>query len=263
MIWEEVMKEIKHAMIQENRMIAPGMYSMTLQAEDIAKLAKPGQFVNLYCKGEARLLPRPISICEINKEEGTINLIYAVVGKGTGEFSQLEEGDTVEVLGPLGNGFMIDENKKKHIVVGGGVGTPPLLELVKHLKGEIDVYLGFRSYPILVEDFESLGARVHIATEDGSVDFKGNVLELMKKENANGDIIYACGPKPMLKAVSEWAASNDIPMQVSLEERMACGIGACVGCVCKTKKKEDKDWQHRKVCKDGPVFWHTEVIWDE
>ncbi|WP_341876368.1 dihydroorotate dehydrogenase electron transfer subunit [Defluviitalea saccharophila] len=257
------MKEIKHVTVLENQMIAPYMYSMTLQADGIAELAKPGQFVNLYCKGEARLLPRPISICEINKEEGTINLIYAVAGKGTEEFSHIEEGETIEILGPLGNGFMIDESKRRNIVVGGGVGTPPLLELVKQLKGEVDVYLGFRSYPILVEEFERLGARVHIATEDGSVDFKGNVLELMKKENVKGDIIYSCGPKPMLRAISQWAASQNIPMQVSLEERMACGIGVCVGCVCKTRKKDEGDWQHRKVCKDGPVFWSDEVIWDE
>ena len=131
---------------------------------------------------------------------------------------------------------MIDESKRRNIVVGGGVGTPPLLELVKQLKGEVDVYLGFRSYPILVEEFERLGARVHIATEDGSVDFKGNVLELMKKENVKGDIIYSCGPKPMLRAISQWAASQNIPM-VSLEERMASRIGACVGCVCKPGKR--------------------------
>jgi len=257
------MKAIKHVIVLENQMIAPKMYSMALQSEEIVRVAKPGQFVNLYCRGEARLLPRPISICEINKEEGSINLIYAVAGKGTEEFSRIEEGETIEVLGPLGNGFMIDKSKKRNIVVGGGVGTPPLLELVKHLKGEIDVYLGFRSYPILVEEFERLGARVHIATEDGSVDFKGNVLELLKKENAVGDIIYACGPKPMLKAVAQWAASKNIPMQVSLEERMACGIGVCVGCVCKTKKQDEDDWQYKKVCKDGPVFWSNEVIWDE
>lgn len=257
------MKEIRRLSILENQLIAPNIYSMTLVSKEMAEEAKPGQFVNLYCRGEARLLPRPISICEIDKKQGTINLIYAVVGKGTKEFSNIEEGDTIEVLGPLGNGFMIDEKKSKNILIGGGVGTPPLIELVKQLKGEVEVYLGFRSHPILVEDFENLGAKVYIATEDGSVDFKGNVLELLKKNNAKADIIYSCGPKLMLRAVSKWAQEKAIPMQVSLEERMACGIGVCVGCVCKTKKKDDIDWHHKKVCKDGPVFWSNEVIWDE
>lgn len=257
------MREIRKVVVLENQLIAPGMYSMTLDAKEIATQAKPGQFVNLYCKGESNLLPRPISICEINKIEGTINLVYAVVGKGTNEFSHIQEGESIEVLGPLGNGFMIDNSKRKNIVIGGGVGAPPLLELIKHLKGEIDVYLGFRSIPILIEDFEGYGAKVHIATEDGSVGFKGNILELLKKNNSGGDIIFSCGPKPMLRAVAGWAKNNAIPMQVSLEERMACGIGACVGCVCKINDKNEKDWQHKKVCKDGPVFWSDEVIWDE
>ncbi|NLJ87429.1 MAG: dihydroorotate dehydrogenase electron transfer subunit [Epulopiscium sp.] len=257
------MKEIKNALVVDNKLISPNIYSMTLDIKDIAQKAKAGQFVNLYCKAESRLLPRPISICEIDKEKGRIVLVYGVVGKGTEEFGNIKRGESIEVLGPLGNGFMIDETKRKNIIVGGGLGTPPLVELVKHLKGEVDVYLGFRSQAMLIEEFEKIGARVHIATDDGLEGFKGNVLELLKNNNAVGDIIYSCGPKPMLKAVAGWAKNNNIPMQVSLEERMACGIGACVGCVCKVKEKDEQDWQHKKVCKDGPVFWSDEVVWDE
>ncbi|NLK21920.1 MAG: dihydroorotate dehydrogenase electron transfer subunit [Epulopiscium sp.] len=257
------MKEINKLVIIQNKEIAPNMYSMILDAKEITDKAKPGQFINIYSRGEARLLPRPISICEINKKEGTIKLIYAVAGKGTEEFSKILAGEKIEVLGPLGNGFMIDNNKTKNIVIGGGVGTPPLLELVKNLKGQIDIYLGYRTDPILIEEFKKYSKEVHVATEDGSVGLKGNVLELMKKNNAEGEIIYSCGPKPMLRAVSNWAKEKNIPMQVSLEERMACGIGACVGCVCKTKAKDDTDWEHKRVCKDGPVFWSNEVIWDE
>jgi len=257
------MKEIKHALILDNQLIADNIYKMTLEADGIAREVKAGQFVNLYCKGEAKLLPRPISICEIDKDRGRITLVYGVVGQGTKEFSTLKAGEKIEVLGPLGNGFKIDESKAKNIIVGGGMGTPPLVELVKQLKGEKEVYLGFRSQSILLEAFKVYGANVHVATEDGSEGFKGNVLELLKKNNAKGEIIYSCGPKPMLKAIAAWAKENEIAMQVSLEERMACGIGACVGCVCKIKEKDELDWQHKKVCKDGPVFWSDEVVWDD
>ena len=128
------MKEIKNALVVDNKLISPNIYSMTLDIKDIAQKAKAGQFVNLYCKAESRLLPRPISICEIDKEKGRIVLVYGVVGKGTEEFGNIKRGESIEVLGPLGNGFMIDETKRKNIIVGGGLGTPPLVELVKHLK---------------------------------------------------------------------------------------------------------------------------------
>ncbi|WP_058484855.1 dihydroorotate dehydrogenase electron transfer subunit [Defluviitalea phaphyphila] len=257
------MREIKKLIVLENKLISSNIYSMVLQSKGLAKISKPGQFINLYCREGSRLLPRPISICEINKLEDTIKLVYAVVGAGTKEFSNIKVGEKIEALGPLGNGFIIEKDKTKNIIVGGGIGVPPLLELAKNLNGEIEVYLGFRSKSILIEDFKKYGAKVHVATEDGSEGFKGNVLELMKKNNVNGSIIYSCGPKPMLKAVAKWAKKKNIPMQVSLEERMACGIGVCVGCVCKIKDKNQSDWQYKKVCKDGPVFWSDEVIWDE
>lgn len=257
------MKKLYYPIIIEQNQIARGIFSMKLQCNEIAETALPGQFVNLYCREGEMLLPRPISICETDREKGILTLVYAVVGKGTESFSRLKKGDTIKVLGPLGDGFKIDESIKTHILIGGGIGVPPLVELAKHLKGEIYAFLGFAESPILVEELESYGAKVFVATDDGSAGFKGNVIELFKNKNITGDMIYGCGPKPMLKAVGKWAEDMGIKAQISMEERMACGIGVCVGCVCKIKKKEEEDWQNRKVCTDGPVFWSEEVIWDE
>lgn len=257
------MKKVYYPVVVNQRQIAENIFCMELQCNEIAETALPGQFINLYCKEGERLLPRPISICETDKEKGIVTLVYAVVGKGTENFSYLKKGDTIKILGPLGNGFKIDENIKNHILIGGGIGTPPLVELAKRLKGTVYVFLGFAGNPILVEKLESYGAKVFVATEDGSAGFKGNVIELLNKENIKGDMIYSCGPRLMLKAVSKWAENAGIRAQISMEERMACGIGVCVGCTCKIKKTDEEDWQNRKVCTDGPVFWSEEVIWDE
>lgn len=257
------MKKIYYPTIINQQEIASTIFRMELACDEIARLALPGQFVNLYCKEGESLLPRPISICQVDKDKGIVTLVYGVVGKGTKNFSKLKKGDTVKVLGPLGNGFKIDENIKTHILIGGGIGVPPLVELAKHLKGNIAAVLGFAESPILVKELESYGAKVFVATDKGTEGFKGNVIDLLKKENINGDMIYSCGPRPMLKAVSAWAEEMGIKAQISMEERMACGIGVCVGCTCKTKKKEDEDWENKKVCTDGPMFWSEEVIWNE
>lgn len=258
------MKVICKAEIHSNKEIAPGIFDMLLGCADVVKYAHSGQFVNVYSKKGETILPRPISIAGIDSDTGTLRLIYAVVGKGTEEFSKLSAGDTVRIMGPLGNGFMINENLTQHLIVAGGIGTPPMLELAKHLKGEVKVYLGFRTNPILVEEFEKIGAEVHLATDDGSAGFKGNNVALLRQDNPSAQMIYSCGPKVMLKALAAWAQEKKIPLQVSMEERMACGIGACVGCVCKTKSEEAPDgWEHKKVCMNGPVFMSDEVIWDE
>ena len=257
------MKKQYFTIIIEQKQLAQGIFSMKLQCNEIARSASPGQFVNLYCKEHELLLPRPISICEADKENGIVTLVYAVVGRGTENFSRLKEGDIIKVLGPLGNGFKIEKGANIHILVSGGIGVPPLVELSKYLKGEVYAFLGFAQSPILVKELESYGAKVFVATEDGNTGFKGNVIELLDKKGIKGDMIYSCGPRPMLEAVSIWAKEKGIRAQVSMEERMACGIGVCVGCTCKTKKKDEKDWQNRKVCTDGPVFWSEEVIWDE
>lgn len=257
------MKKLYYPIITSQKKIAQDIFCMKLQCSEIAEITLPGQFVNLYCKEGEMLLPRPISICETDREKGIVTLVYAVVGKGTKSFTRLEKGDTIKTLGPLGNGFKIDKSAKIHILVGGGIGVPPLVELSKHLKGEVYAFLGFAHNPILVEELKNRGAKVFVATEDGSAGLKGNVIELLDKKNIKGDMIYSCGPRPMLKAISRWAKERGIKAQVSMEERIACGIGVCVGCTCKIKKKDEKDWQNRKICTDGPVFWSEEVIWDE
>ncbi len=257
------MKTIIMAKILKNTKFSEGIYEMELSAPEIAKEAKPGQFVNLYTGKGEMLLPRPISICEIDKKEGTLRLLYQVIGKGTKCFSALTEGHSIKIMGPLGNGFTITQDCCKNVVIGGGIGIPPLLELVKNLEGKVQVFLGAKTNPILVEEFQKLGANVYVATDDGSYGFHGNALELVRRISPTPDMIYACGPKVMLKAVADWAKENKLDAQVSMEERMACGIGACVGCAIKIKKQGTKDWENLKVCKDGPVFWSSEVMWDE
>jgi len=251
---------IGNVLIEKNREIAPDIYEMIILSKKISEEGFPGEFVNLYLNDGEHLLPRPISICEVDKENHRVRLVYAVVGKGTEIISKEKEGDKIKVMGPLGNGFRIGRKEDRNIVIGGGIGTPPLLELVKNLKGKTKVYLGFRSNPILVKDFERLGAEVYIATEDGSVGYRGNILELLENHDIDGDYVYGCGPRPMLKALAEWCKKKDIPAQLSLEERMACGIGACLVCTCKINT-ENEEWENKRVCKDGPVFFRDEVIW--
>lgn len=245
-----------------NKKITDNIYEMIISCNNIALAAKPGQFVNLYCKSESKLLPRPISICEIDKNKGIIKLVYAVVGDGTKSIADLSASDEIDVLGPLGNGYKLD-NKPENvsILIGGGVGTPPLVELAKGLLGEKIIYLGFRSTPYLIDELKKYG-EVYIATEDGSVGYKGTVIELMNNTNAHGNQIYACGPKPMLKAVKTWSVEHNIPAQLSLEERMGCGFGACVGCVTKIKADNEVGYTYKKVCKDGPVFDAREVLFE-
>lgn len=254
------MKKVEEAVILKNVSIAENIFDMIIKAPAVAENAAAGQFVQIYVGNGVNLLPRPISICEIDKQNGTLRLVYQVVGKGTEIFSSKKEGDILKIVGPLGNGYDL-KNVSKSIFVGGGIGVPPLLETVKQAKGEKIVVLGFRSGTILKEDFEKTGAKVFIATDDGSVGFKGNVVELMKAEGIVGDVIYSCGPKIMLKFLSQYAESKNIECFVSMEERMACGIGACVGCVVKIKDSES--FAHKKVCKDGPVFNSKEVCWND
>ena len=257
------MKTVEYAEILENDKIADDIYSMTLFSPIIAKEAKAGQFVEVYTGLGEYILPRPISISEIDSRNGKLTLVYQTVGKGTEYFSQCPVGDLIKIMGPCGNGFEIKNCAKKHILVGGGIGIPPLVQLCKELKGEVTVFLGAKSSPVLADKFRKLGAEVYIASDDGSIGFKGNVVELMNEIKPDGDMIYSCGPKIMLKFLAKWAEENNIPVQVSMEERMACGIGACVGCVVKIKRKGENDWQNLKVCKDGPVFMGDEVMWDE
>lgn len=243
--------------IIENKEIANEVFEMLIEGNFTDKI-KPGQFLNLYCKSEALMLPRPISICEVIEKEDCVRLIYGIVGQGTKIFSGYKKGDRIDALGPLGNGFMTPECEES-IIVGGGLGTPPLLELVKNIKGKKTIYLGFRTNPYLVDDFKKYG-EVFLATDDGKSGYKGTVIDLLNNNKANGQIIYACGPVPMLKALKEWSNKHNIPGWFSLEERMGCGFGACVGCVCKIEENNEFGFTYKKVCKDGPVFNAKEVL---
>lgn len=245
------------SVVKHQEQIASDIYSLTLYAPEIAKEAKAGQFVSLYLKEGSKLLPRPISLCEIEKETGTVRLVYRVVGFGTKEFSGLKADDTLEIMGPLGNGF--DRKDKKAILIGGGIGIPPMLELARELKCVKSIVTGFKDETFLVEDLEKYGT-VYIASEDGRTGVKGNVLDAIREYGIEGDIIYACGPTPMLRAVKDYAGEYGIEAQISLEGKMACGIGACLACVCNTSEVDGHSHvKNARICKDGPVFDSREV----
>lgn len=248
----------ERAVIVSQKCIGTDIYDMVLSFPRGAKEAKPGQFIAMYCEDGTKLLPRPISICGIDAEKGTLRVVYRIAGEGTRQFSEMKEGDSLEVLGPLGNGFTMKEEKA--IIVGGGIGIPPMLELAKQLSCEKTVVLGYRDELFLKDEFESY-ADVVVATEDGSCGTKGTVIDAIKEAGVDGKVIYACGPMPMLKALAEYAEAHDMEAQISLEERMACGIGACLGCICKTKKKDHHtNVNNQRICKDGPVFDAKEVV---
>lgn len=249
------------AVVLSSKEIGTGIFDLVLEAKEIAGKAVAGQFVSVYCNDGARLLPRPISLCGVDKEAGTLRLVYRIAGKGTEEFSKLSVNDTVEVMGPLGNGFTLSD--KPAILMGGGIGIPPMVELAKELKeigcNDITAVLGYRDELFLVEDMKQY-AKVVIATEDGSEGTKGNVIDAVKEQNVTGEIIYSCGPTPMLKAIKAYGAENNITTYLSLEERMACGIGACLACVCKSKEVDHHSHvNNKRVCKEGPVFLAEEV----
>lgn len=251
-----MIKELATVLSQES--IAAGIYSLVLKvsfAEDVI----PGQFVSLYSRDASRLLPRPISICESSPEEGTIRLVYRIAGAGTSEFSKLIAGEKIEVLGPLGNGFPVKEYAESRVLlVGGGIGIPPLLSCARKLTDKTFA-VGYRSETYLLADLES-EATVHVATADGSLGTPGNVLDAIKADGVKADVIFSCGPKPMLRALKAYAAEVGIPCYVSMEERMACGIGACLACVCKTTGIDGHSHVHNtRICKDGPVFLAEEV----
>lgn len=254
------------ATVTAQTQLADGIFDMHIKAPQIAGEAAFGQFVSLYSKDGAKMLPRPISLCGIDKEKGELRLVYRVTGAGTGteEFSRLQAGDTIDVLGPLGNGFPLLEGKKAFLI-GGGIGIPPMLETAKALsakngKENVISVLGYRDSQMFLKDEFSAYGDVYVATEDGSAGTKGNVLNAIKENGLKADVIFACGPTPMLRALKEYAASEQIPCWISMEEKMACGVGACLACVCKTKEIDEHSQVHNKrICKDGPVFLADDI----
>ena len=251
--------------VVSQKQIADGIFDLVLQTKEIAAHAKAGQFVSVYSDDASKLLPRPISLCGIDREAGTLRLVYRVTGEKTGteEFSKLEAGDTIRIMGPLGNGFTVEPGKKAFLI-GGGIGGPPMLQLAKEIKAsgaaEFQTIMGYRNaQTFLLDEFKEQGDAFS-ATEDGSVGTKGNVIDAIKSLGLKADVIYACGPTPMLRALKEYAAEKQMECWISMEEKMACGIGACLACVCNsTEKDAHSNVKNKRICKEGPVFNAKEV----
>lgn len=241
--------------------IARDTFDYTVHCPELAALSHAGQFVHIRVPGHT--LRRPISICEVDRDRGTLRLVFETKGSGTEALSQLAVGGLMDVMGPLGNGFTLLEPTANAIVVGGGIGTPPMLETAKHYAENATAILGFRdaAHVILDEEFDACGCDVRLATDDGSRGHKGFVTDLLRTRLQEGgaDILYACGPKPMLKAVAAVAKEFGVRCQVSMEERMGCGVGACLVCACEIARKNG-DTTYKHVCKDGPVFEAEEVV---
>lgn len=243
--------------------LAQNIWSFTVECPEVAALARAGQFVHLRAPGF--LLRRPISICEIHRNTGRIRLVFEKRGEGTAALAATKEGETVGMLAPLGNGFAPYEPGRTVVLVGGGIGVPPLLELAKEYGKDARAVLGFRSAEqvILADDFAGAGALTSICTEDGSVGEQGFVTAAVERalQTAPPDLLCACGPRPMLREMKRLALRCGVRCQLSLEERMACGVGACLGCACKTHREGQTQYLH--VCKNGPVFEAEEVVFDE
>jgi len=251
------------AKVVSQQALTDDIFSMWIQADEIAGAAVPGQFISVYTKDAGKLLPRPISLCQVDKEKGQLRIVYRVVGAGTSQFSGYQAGDDIEIMGPLGNGFPLERAVgKKVFLIGGGIGIPPMLELARELpaSAEKQIIVGYRDNELfLKEDLEENGT-VYIATEDGSVGTKGNVMNAIEENALQADVIFACGPMPMLRAIKKYAEENEIKAYISLEEHMACGVGACLGCVVKTKEVDHHSHVHNaRICTDGPVFDAEEV----
>lgn len=247
--------------IAEKSAIARNIYSFTISCPEIAQVAVPGQFVHIRIGSFT--LRRPISICGIDPIKGTLRIVFEIRGEGTSAIADLNKGDVIDMLAPLGHGFTVNPDFKKVILIGGGIGTPPMLPLAKAYGEKAVAISGFRnaSAVILQEDFAAAGAETILCTDDGSAGIHGFVTQPLEELVRNGgvDAVFACGPTPMLKRITEICKENSIYCEISLEERMACGIGACLGCACKTKRNDEEYFAH--VCKDGPVFKAEEVLW--
>ncbi len=274
-----------------NRKVAAHYYKMRIRCPAIARKAKPGQFVMVRVTEDFDpLLRRPLGIHKVCSEQDTvktkksltcIELLYRSVGKGTLILSKKQKGEYIDLTGPFGNGFSIDNNLQTAVLVAGGIGIAPLFSLVQELKDRkattsgkttlIALLGGKSSADILCRtDLRQLGAKVAVSTEDGSSGTKGlvtdlltGVLEELPPVKRKGICLYGCGPLPMLQALSEFAQARNLPCQVSLETRMACGVGACLGCSVPTRSDSSKLPTYQRACKEGPVFDSSVILWDD
>lgn len=240
--------------------MATDIFDVTVESKAIASQAKPGQFLHIDCGNDVNtLLRRPISICDVTKD--SVRFIFEKKGSGTAVLATKKVGDMLDIIGPVGNPFSAMEKFTKPLVIGGGIGVFPLYMLTKNLQNA-HVFLGFRSIDrvVMEDEFGKISKSVNVATDDGSYGYHGYAATLMEDmiKAGEGDIIYACGPMPMLRAIKSIAQKYDIKCQLSMEQRMGCGIGACLVCTCETTSKGSN--KYKRVCKNGPVFWSDEVI---
>ncbi len=238
--------------VLSNEPLTPAVYRMVLEG-DTQYITHSGQFINIELEG--KFLRRPISVADYDAT--TITIIYKVVGHGTEQMSKMETGKRLDILTGLGNGFSTDNDAQRPLLVGGGVGVPPMYNLCKRLLAEgkhPTVIVGFntKAEVFYAEEFKALGVDVHIATADGSQGIKGFVTDAIREAGIEFDYLYTCGPLPMLKALYD---ATDVEAEFSFEERMGCGFGGCMGCTCKTK------YGYKRICKEGPVLKRDEIIW--
>ncbi len=260
-------KKLVNGKIISKTQAAAGYFQIGLLCPHIARSTAPGQFIQVrVSKSYDPLLSRPFAVYRVKGD--VFEILFEVVGKGTRLLAEKSIGDTLDIMGPLGNGFPMDGDFQRAVLVAGGMGVAGLMRLAEVMEGrEIIALIGTSTRDKLVGERElmALGAEVRIATEDGSAGHKGMVTELleeilMERKSSATARIFACGPMPMLKAVAQTAAQHNIPAYVSLEERMACGVGACLGCACEVISPEGKI-QYKMVCTDGPVFDAQEIVW--
>lgn len=248
--------------ITEKTALAKEIYSFEIHCPEVAEIAAAGQFVHIRTGNFT--LRRPISICGIDRNKGTLRIVFEIRGEGTAEIARLNKGDLIDMLAPLGHGFTINPDYEKIVLIGGGIGTPPMLPLAQEYGGKAISISGFRNSQavILQEDFKKTGAEVILCTDDGSAGIHGFVTQPLSELVEQGRIsaVYACGPMSMLKNIAGICKAKNIYCEISLEERMACGIGACLGCACRTVRNDEEYFAH--VCKDGPVFNAEEVVFN-
>ncbi len=259
------MAVIEKAELVKKVQLKDDIYKFTVKSKEMANSSKPGQFLEIRVTDTIEpFLRRPISIHNVNKEDGTLDFIFQVKGKGTTVLATREEGELIDIIGPLGKGTFKFEDYNNIAIIGGGIGIFPLYELAKEAKEtgkEVNTYIGFRNkdFVVLEDEFKNVSSKFVLATDDGSYGQNGFAINFLKDDIENGkiDCIYACGPLPMLKAVQALAKEKNIACQISLEELMGCGIGACIGCAVKYKTETEDTY--KRVCKEGPVFNAMEV----
>lgn len=259
-------KQIFAELVKKEEIIKD-IYKFTVKAEEIVKISKPGNFIEIRVNDQTEpFLRRPISIYNMDKESGILEFIFQVKGKGTEILTKKEAGDKIDIIGPLGFGTFKFDKFNKIAVIGGGIGIFPLYELSKEAKEkgvQVDCYLGFRNKDLVMleEEFRKVTNKLTITTDDGTYSNSGFAINYLKEDmkTENYDCIFACGPTPMLRAVKEYADTNNINCQVSLEEKMGCGLGVCLGCAVKKADSPKDAPEYYHVCKGGPVFNSKDV----